>query len=52
MSVLGLLVIVAIVVLPLAVLIRRFRAGDELESGRSAGRQIFGRRDDDWGPKP
>ena len=52
MSVLGLILVIAVVVTPLVVLVRRFRAGDELESGRSAGRQIFGRADDDWGPKP
>jgi preprotein translocase subunit SecG len=51
-GVVGLILIIAVAVLPAVVLIRRFRSGDELESGGSAGRQIFGRKDDDWGPKP
>lgn len=30
----------------------RFRRGGAMEAGGSLGHQLFGRDEDDWGPKP
>jgi hypothetical protein len=48
----GFVLIALVLALPIAYLIWRFKTGEQAESGGSAGRQIFGRDKDDWGPKP
>jgi hypothetical protein len=48
----GVLIIVALaILLPVALLVQRFRAGDEPIAGGSWGWQYFRRKNDDWGPK-
>jgi hypothetical protein len=46
-----LILILVIVAISIAMLVWRFVRGDASEAGGSFGRQFFGRRDDDWGPK-
>jgi hypothetical protein len=47
----GLVIVIVIVALPLAYMIWRFKKGDESVAGGSAGHQILGDDDEDWGPK-
>ena len=49
---LALILILLLIALPLAYLAWRFLRGDEAVGGGSLGSQIFGRKDDNWGPKP
>jgi hypothetical protein len=46
------LVILVVIAVPIALLAVRLRRGGEPVSGGSMGRQVFSRKDDDWGPKP
>ena len=46
-----LVIILVIVLLPLGYMIWRFKKGDESVAGGSAGNQISGGDDEDWGPK-
>lgn len=48
---LGLLLILVLIAAPAAYLVRRFRRGEESVAGGSMGSQIFGRKNDDWGPE-
>jgi hypothetical protein len=45
-----LIIILVIVLLPLGYMIWRFKQGDESVAGGSAGNQIGGGDDEDWGP--
>ena len=47
----GIILILVVVALPVVVLFRRLGQGEQ-PAGGSMGRQLFGRDDDDWGPKP
>ncbi len=48
----GLIVILAVLVTPVAVFVWRFRRNEEPVAGGSMGRQLFGReKRDSWGPK-
>ena len=49
--VIAIVLVLALVLLPGAYLVWRFRRGDEAVGGGSLGRQYFGRDDQDWGPK-
>ena len=40
-----------LVVVPIVLLVLRFRSGEESVRGGSWGRQYFGRNGEDWGPK-
>jgi hypothetical protein len=44
------ILIIVVFLLPLGYLGWRFSRGEELEAGGSQGNQMFGRKDDDWGP--
>jgi hypothetical protein len=48
----AIVVVVLLVLVPFAILAWRFRRNDPPAAGGSLGRQLLGRRDDDWGPKP
>jgi hypothetical protein len=41
-----------VIVLPVVLLVRRMKHGDEMVRAGSWGRQFFGRTDESWGPKP
>ena len=45
------IVIAVVIFLPVAFLAWRLRQGDAPSPGGSLGHQLFGRKDDDWGPK-
>lgn len=47
----GVAVLALLVVVPIALLVLRFRSGEESVRGGSWGRQYFGRDGEDWGPK-
>jgi hypothetical protein len=47
---LGLIVVLFLVVA--AYVIWRVKNGGQMEAGGSMGHQMFGRDEDDWGPKP
>ena len=48
----GLIVILAVLLTPVAGFVWRFRQNDEPVAGGSMGRQLFGRaKRDSWGPK-
>jgi hypothetical protein len=49
---LGVLIILLLIAAPAGYLVWRFKRGGELVAGGSQGSQLFGRNDDDWGPKP
>lgn len=44
-------VILVVIAVPIALLAVRLRRGDEPVSGGSMGRQVYGGKKDDWGPK-
>jgi hypothetical protein len=46
---LGLIVVIFLVIA--VYVIWRVKNAGEMEAGGSMGRQMFGRKDDDWGPK-
>jgi hypothetical protein len=48
---LGLALIILVIAAPLAYLTWRFKRGEESVAGGSHGSQMFGRKNDDWGPK-
>jgi hypothetical protein len=47
----GLIVILFVILVPAVFLAWRLRQGEAPSPGGSLGRQLFGRKDDDWGPK-
>lgn len=47
-----LVVIALIVLVPIVLLAVRIRRGEPTTGGTSWGRQVFGQRTPDWGPKP
>lgn len=48
---LGLVIILLLIAAPAAYLVWRFRRGEESVAGGSMGSQLFGGKNDDWGPK-
>jgi hypothetical protein len=46
-----LIMVVLAILLPVALLVHRFREGDQPIAGGSWGWQFFRRKKDDWGPK-
>jgi hypothetical protein len=47
----GLGLIVLLILLAAAYVVWRIKNGGEMEAGGSMGHQMFGRDEDDWGPK-
>jgi hypothetical protein len=48
----ALIVLLFFIGVPIALLVWRFTRGEESVAGGSMGSQFFGRKQDDWGPKP
>jgi hypothetical protein len=51
MLIIGTVLVAVLVLLPVSLLAFRFARGGDSVAGGSFGRQFFGRKDDDWGPK-
>jgi hypothetical protein len=51
MLILGIVFVVVLVLVPVSLLAVRLARGGDSVAGGSFGRQFFGRKDDDWGPK-